>query len=222
MFPRRRNNLIVNKRRRSSGQLNLVKPWNQVCHKMSANNNTPTSSNSASSISPNATSAGLEDIQYLLYLESLRRFRDDETNIKRQVEEKYRQYLEAKEDYIQLYGKYVKLTTLAATRIALLTTSHLPNSELVAAADKEISAISNKLSSGVIIENVTQTAVDDCKTKVAACEAHEKLKQLRHELTESKSTVRAVQAATETIESTIESATLQSLDFFVDEVGQRD
>ncbi|XP_004530449.1 augmin complex subunit dgt4 [Ceratitis capitata] len=187
---------------------------------MSANNATPTSSNSLGSNSPSVTSSGTDDIQYLLYLEALRRFRDDETNIKRQVDEKNRQYLEAKEEYLQLYSKYVKLTTLAATRCALLTDNHLPSAK-ISEADKEIAAIAHKLSSGDVIETINASEVEECKTKLAACEKHDNLKKLCDELAESKATVRAVQSSTETVEATIETATLQSLDYFVEEVGRR-
>nr|XP_014093958.1 augmin complex subunit dgt4 [Bactrocera oleae] len=186
---------------------------------MSANTTTPTSTSNVSSISPNGSVSGTEDIQYLLYLETLRRFRDDEINIKRQVDEKTRQYLEVKEDYLQLYAKYVKLTTLAATRCALLTDTQLP-SDKIASADKELLAITQKLATGDVVEMISETAVKECKDKLEACEAHE-LKQLSHELAESKATVRAVQSSTETIEATIETATLQSLDYFVEEVGNR-
>uniref|UniRef100_A0A034VB87 Uncharacterized protein n=1 Tax=Bactrocera dorsalis TaxID=27457 RepID=A0A034VB87_BACDO len=187
---------------------------------MSANTTTPTSSTSACSISPNGSGSGTEDIQYLLYLETLRRFRDDELNIKRQVDEKTRQYLEVKEEYLQLYAKYVKLTTLAATRCALLGDNHLPFDK-IAAADKDILAITQKLATGDVVETISENAVRECRDKLEACESHEKLKQLSHELAESKATVRAVQSSTETVEATIETATLQSLDYFVDEVGNR-
>ncbi|XP_011189685.2 augmin complex subunit dgt4 [Zeugodacus cucurbitae] len=187
---------------------------------MSANTTTPTSTSSIGSISPNSAASGTEDIQYLLYLETLRRFRDDELNIKRQVEEKTRQYLEVKEDYLQLYAKYVKLTTLAATRCALLTDNHL-SCEKIANASKEVQAITKKLATGDVVEAISETAVKTCKHKLDATKAHEKLKQLSHELAESKATVRAVQSSTEAVEATIETATLQSLDYFVDEVGNR-
>lgn len=187
---------------------------------MSANTITPTSTSSVCSSTSNDSATGTEDIQYLLYLETLRRFRDDEINIKRQVEEKTRQYLEIKEDYLQLYAKYVKLTTLAATRCALLTDNHLPF-EKIAIADKEILAISQKLANGDVVETISEAAVKECRDKLDACKAHEKLKQLSHELAESKATVRTIQSSTETVEATIETATLQSLDYFVDEVGNR-
>ncbi|XP_017470666.1 PREDICTED: uncharacterized protein LOC108362266 [Rhagoletis zephyria] len=188
---------------------------------MSANSTTPTSSNSAASISLNSTASGMEDIQYLLYLETLRRFRDDEANIKRQVDEKTRQYFEVKEDYLQSYAKYVKLTTLAATRCALLSDTRLPIAKITA-AEKEVSVIAHKLAAGHVIESISEADVSECRAKLEACKTHEKLKQLRQELAESKATVRAVQTATETVEATIETATLQSLDYLVDEVGHRE
>ncbi|XP_053951597.1 augmin complex subunit dgt4 [Anastrepha ludens] len=186
---------------------------------MSGTSATPTSASSAASVSPSADNTGMEDIQYLLYLETLRRFRDDETNIKRQVDEKTRQYLEVKENYLQLYAKYVKLTTLAATRCALLTDNPLPIAT-VTAANNEIDAAARKLASGDMMEPINEVDVVQCRDKLSACKTHEKLKQLKRELAESKTTVRAIQTSAETVDATIETATLQSLDNFVGEVGE--
>ncbi|XP_055854190.1 uncharacterized protein LOC129917956 [Episyrphus balteatus] len=63
--------------------------------------------------------AEMHDINFLIQLEAYKRFKEDEQQIRPFVEDKIRQYNDTRNEYLNLYSKYVDLIKSSASRNAL-------------------------------------------------------------------------------------------------------
>ncbi|XP_037934292.1 augmin complex subunit dgt4-like [Teleopsis dalmanni] len=155
----------------------------------------------------------LDDINYLLYLETYKRFKDDENNIKRQIEEKIHQYKKVKNEYLELYLKYTNLLKLTAIRTTVEGGICFDDSH-VKSVKKNIETIIAKISTGNVTEYVNAEALEKFKENLSSCENYTQIEAIKSGVADIKKSTKAIKNSRDIIETSLEAAAFQGLDFF--------
>lgn len=163
---------------------------------------------------------GLDDIRYLLTLEAYKRYKDDEANIRRQVEDKVRLYKSQEFEYLFWYGNFVKLIKLCEMRQALEKNFPL-NNELVELAKTNILKITENIQNGALCDYIDHKGLEVCKQNLTQVNSDDDLNKRQEEVAKIKDAVVAIQTAMGTVESNVEKAVVQGLNYFVAELQMK-
>ncbi|KAH8323107.1 hypothetical protein KR074_004156 [Drosophila pseudoananassae] len=167
------------------------------------------------------TNGSLSDIQMYLHLEALRRFNEDARNVKRQVAEQARLWLDAKCEYQREYARLANLTKCIAMRVAL-DAKRQPDVEKGNQALKDVAYMRSKISSDQRPSAIDTKMVEQCHQQLESShKSRQKLSQQQRNFAESHEALRALRIAVDTLENGLEIATVQAMDQLVEQLLPR-
>lgn len=169
---------------------------------------------SVSSLNLSTSHKVLDDINYLLHLEVLKRNRENEIIIRQQIEEAFKVFQERRFKYLTLFAKYTTLVKHARTRQVLLRNDLVDAPTAVATVDTE--CIKQKLSSGSATDYINSVELEKFKDILNITGKYQNLPNRRSELVDLQNATKAIQSSIEAIEVSLENCTTQGLDFFTD------
>ncbi|KAM7350199.1 dim gamma-tubulin 4 [Cochliomyia hominivorax] len=202
---------------------NFLKPLTPTKNRSNLKPVTPTKSKSLSNISSNGSSSCssvnlssstkiMEDINLLLHLESLKRFRDNEVAVRQRIEEAHKLFEERRHKYFSLVAKYAALIKLASTRKVLLRNDLIDFPTETATLDAK--SIKEKLSSGSATDYICTSELQKFKEMLLNIDKYKNLPIRRSELVDLQNATDAIQYSIEAIEISLEKCTTQGLDHF--------
>ncbi|BFG02314.1 augmin complex subunit dgt4 [Drosophila madeirensis] len=169
-----------------------------------------------------ATDNGLEDIQYLMHLEALKRFNDDKKIVQRNVEESARNWLEAKCEYQRHYSRLVRVAKCTMLGNAIAAQKGVAPDQ-VAHISSDVRTLASKISSDKQATVLDQNAIEKCTVNLeTGHRARSLLSKQQRNCAENMETHKSLQESVEFVENGLEAATLKALDNPVSELPPRE
>ncbi|XP_017851475.1 augmin complex subunit dgt4 [Drosophila busckii] len=160
----------------------------------------------------------VEDIQYLLYIESLKRYMDLTKNIKRQVNEHARVNSDIKFDYLREYERLANL--MKQVNLCTVLEAQSPqDGKLLEDMLHKLTAVSAKIANDKLYAEIDGPTLNEFKAQLG--NKHRPRTQLtKHEsdVAENCKTIRAVRTTLEHVESGVDIATSLTLDQLANEL----
>uniref|UniRef100_A0A1A9V2C5 Uncharacterized protein n=1 Tax=Glossina austeni TaxID=7395 RepID=A0A1A9V2C5_GLOAU len=159
----------------------------------------------------------LDDIKWLMYLEVHKRVKDNEANIKRQVEFANKTLEENMLNYNILYTKFASLLKLSALHEILQRGSEveLPLKE----TEEAVETIKSKLNSDTATGLINITKLEKFKKLLDAAEDHENISIHRSQVEDLKNTYENIQLMGESIKASLDVSITQGIDHFVEQIN---
>ncbi|KAH8290081.1 hypothetical protein KR044_009627, partial [Drosophila immigrans] len=161
-----------------------------------------------------STSNTMDDIEYLLHLEAIKRHGDERKEIQRQVEEQMRIYQDAKRDYGREYARLAQFQK----KVLLGKALQEPQTQIDDSHADDTSAKLNK-SSSIIARTNRPTALDErvleqCKRQLQQQHGQRRLQLAQHQqnFAENCETLNQVCSKLDIVETKFETATLVAMD----------
>ncbi|KAH8368332.1 hypothetical protein KR084_010157 [Drosophila pseudotakahashii] len=169
----------------------------------------------SSSTPPTSAPAGMDDIQYLLHLEAMRRFQEDSRNVKRQVEEHVRTWLDAKCEYQREFGRLARLLKCGALQTAV-DAQRLPDVDQIAQAARDIESLQTKLSSDLRPATLDAKDVEQCAEQLNTVhKARPNLCRQQREFAQNQEAFNGLRTAVDAVENGMEMGMMQAMDRLV-------
>eukprot|EP00099_Drosophila_melanogaster_P006610 NP_001259231.1 dim gamma-tubulin 4, isoform B [Drosophila melanogaster] len=168
---------------------------------------------------PSLTTEGtMDDIQYLLHLEAMRRFQEDSRNVKRQVEEQVRIWLDAKCEYQRDFGRLARLLKCGALQAAV-DAHRVSDVNQVDQAAKDIASLRSKLGSDLRPAILDSNDVKQClehlntthKPRLNLC-------RQQREFAQNQEALRSLRTAVDGLENGMEMGMIQAMDRLVEDL----
>lgn len=163
--------------------------------------------------STNTTNSDLDDIQYLLHLESLKRYTEEAKNMQRQVEEHARNFVEAKRQYQREFARLVSLSkninlceTLDANSSRILDT-HVANTSL------KLSEMSAALANEKRPNEMDMRILEECKLQLER-KHRPRIKLAKHQINvaSNREALKTLRTTLDNVENGFELSTLATMD----------
>ncbi|XP_037725702.1 augmin complex subunit dgt4 [Drosophila subpulchrella] len=173
--------------------------------------------------SPTSTSItppeGMDDIQYLLHLEAMRRYQEDSRNVKRQVEEQVQTWLDAKYEYQRDFGRLARLLKCAALQKAV-DAQRVPDVDKIEQAAKDIASLRSKLSSDLRPATLNSKDVEQCREhlKTSHAKPRQNLSRQQREFAQNQEAFNGLRTAVDGLENGMELGMMQAMDRLVDDL----
>uniref|UniRef100_A0A1B0ANY0 Uncharacterized protein n=1 Tax=Glossina palpalis gambiensis TaxID=67801 RepID=A0A1B0ANY0_9MUSC len=192
------------------------KPFNKK-GKSSANQTIDSNSSPHNSSNTSSQQHNLDDIKWLMYLEAHKRVKDNEANIKRQVELANKNLEENMLNYNILYAKFASLLKLSALHEILQrdTEIELPLEE----TEKAVENIKSKLNSNTATGLINITELEKFKKLLDGAEDHENISVHRSQVEDLKNTYESIQLTAESIKASLDVSITQGIDYFVEQIN---
>ncbi|XP_017012054.2 augmin complex subunit dgt4 [Drosophila takahashii] len=164
---------------------------------------------------PRSTPEGMDDIQYLLHLEAMRRFQEDARNVKRQVEEQVRSWLDAKCEYQREFGRLARLLKCGALQTTV-DAQRCPDVQQIAQASKDIESLRSKLSSDLRSASLDSRDLEQCLEQLnTAHKPRPNLRRQQREFAQNQEAFNALRTAVDAAENGMEMGMMQVMDRLV-------
>ncbi|KAH8419701.1 hypothetical protein KR009_001304 [Drosophila setifemur] len=154
----------------------------------------------------------MDDIQRYLHLEAARRFKEDELNVRRQVEEQARQWLDAKCEYQREYARLSRLTKCIAQRVAI-DAMRSSDAEKRQQALADIAQMRAKISSDQRPTQVDAKVLEHCQAELERrhSKPREQLSRQQRNFAENHNVLRSLRTSVEALENILEMAMVQAM-----------
>ncbi|XP_016946204.1 augmin complex subunit dgt4 [Drosophila biarmipes] len=161
---------------------------------------------------------GMDDIQYLLHLEAMRRLEEDSRNVKRQVEEQVRTWLDAKCEYQREFGRLARLLKCASLQTAV-DAQRAPDVDKIEQAARDVASLRSKLSSDLRPATLDSKDVEQCREQLRS--AHKprlNLSRQQREFAQNQEAFNGLRTAVDGLENGMELGVMQAMDRLVDDL----
>ncbi|KAH8289161.1 hypothetical protein KR054_001061 [Drosophila jambulina] len=180
---------------------------------------TPTRVQRTTSSTTTTPDTGMEDIQRLLNLEAMCRFQEDAHNVQRQVQEKAREWLDAKYEYQQEYARLTRLINCIGMRVAVDTRSSLADEEKLKQTLKMLSNLRAKIASDVRPASLDEGVVRQCQQQLDTVhKPRAQLSRQKREFAEIQEALRELRTSVDGLENGLELHTMHAMDQMVAEL----
>ncbi|XP_016980113.1 augmin complex subunit dgt4 [Drosophila rhopaloa] len=160
----------------------------------------------------------MDDIQRLLQLEAMHRFQEDSRNVKRQVEEQVRLWLDAKCDYQREFGRLARLLKCAALQTAV-DAQRPPDVESIAQAAKDIASLRSKLNSDLRPTCLDSKELEQCQEQLnTAHKPRSNLCRQQRVFAQNQEALKDLSTAVDGLENGLEVGIMQGMDRLVDDL----
>ncbi|XP_034119046.1 augmin complex subunit dgt4 [Drosophila albomicans] len=162
----------------------------------------------------------MDDIQYLLHLEAIKRYKDDEKEMHRQVEEQARIYMDAKREYQREYARLANLNKQLLLSDALQAPQTQINDTQVDDTIRKLSTSSAILSRTSRPTELDVRVLEECKEQLQRqhCKPRDQLAQYQRNFAENRETLKSVCSTLDNVEKNFEKATLVAMDQYIKEM----
>ncbi|KAH8388671.1 augmin complex subunit dgt4-like [Drosophila serrata] len=174
---------------------------------------------------PRATStvmpadSGMEDIQRLLNLEARCRFQEDAQNVQRQVQDKARDWLDAKYEYQQEYSRLARLINCIGMRVAIDTRSTSLDEEKLKQTLKMINNLRTRIASDLRPASLDASVVVHCQQQLDTVHKPRfQLSRQKREFAEIQKALQELRTSVDALENGLELHTMQAMDQMVTEL----
>ncbi|XP_017045922.1 augmin complex subunit dgt4 [Drosophila ficusphila] len=161
----------------------------------------------------------MDDIQYLLHLEAMRRFQEDNRHIKRQVEEQARLWLDAKCEYNREFARLTRLLKCAALQKAVDGQRVNSDVDHVARAENDIESLRSKLSRYLPPASVASKEMELCLEQLKT--AHKPrldLSRQQREFAQNQEALKGLRTAVDALENGLEIGIMQGMDHLIEDL----
>ncbi|XP_002100128.2 augmin complex subunit dgt4 [Drosophila yakuba] len=168
---------------------------------------------------PSLTTEGtMDDIQYLLHLEAMRRFQEDGRNVKRQVEEQVRIWLDAKCEYQREFGRLAKLLKCGALQ-ATVDAHRVSDVKQLSQAAKDVASLQSKLCSALRPAILDSYDVEQCLEQLNTTHKPRlNLCRQQREFAQNQEALRSLRTAVDGLENGMEMGMIQAMDRLVEDL----
>ncbi|KAH8387964.1 hypothetical protein KR093_010582 [Drosophila rubida] len=159
-------------------------------------------------------SNSMDDIQYLLHLDSIKRYTDEEKDVQRQVEDQMRIYQEAKREYQREYARLANFNKQVLLCEALQAPQTQINDCHVDDTIEKLRKSSAILSSRKRPTELDARALEECRKQLEQqhSQPRQQLAQQHGNFTENRDTLRQVCGTLDSVENNFETATLLAVE----------
>ncbi|EDW37490.1 GL21391 [Drosophila persimilis] len=170
-----------------------------------------------------AANNGLEDIQYLIHLEAIKRFTEDNKNVQRNVEEHARNWLDAKCEYQSHYQRLVGIAKCTLLRNAADAQKSVSLDQAPPCIASDVKMLASKIDSDKEPTMLDQQTIEQCRIKLeTGHRARSQLRKQQQNCADNHEALKSVHASVELVENGLEAAILQALDNPVSELPPRE
>ncbi|XP_017074953.1 augmin complex subunit dgt4 [Drosophila eugracilis] len=175
---------------------------------------TPTSSTPLTS----SSEGNMDDIQYLLHLEALRRFQEDNRNVRRQVEEHVRLWLDTKCEYQREFYRLARLLKCSALQKAV-DAQRVCDPDQIAQAAKDTDILRSKLSCNLRPAILDCRDLEECLNQInTAHKPRLNLCRQQREFARNQEALKNLRIAVDGLENGMEIGMMQAMDRLVDDL----
>ncbi|XP_023162846.1 augmin complex subunit dgt4 [Drosophila hydei] len=160
----------------------------------------------------NNTSNGLEDIQYLLHLESLKRYTEQAKNMHRQAEEHARHFVDAKREYQREYTSLVNLSKHVDLREILEAKSTEIAAAQVSSLPAQLDGISAALSNDRRPTEFDVQTLEECKQQLQSNHRPRTKLTNQHKFTKNREAFKTLHTMIKSVENGFQLSTLAAMD----------
>ncbi|XP_022210375.2 augmin complex subunit dgt4 [Drosophila obscura] len=169
-----------------------------------------------------ATENGIEDIQYLMHLEAIKRFTDDNKNVQGNVEEQARNWQDAKCEYQSHYSRLVRISKCCLLANAAATQKSVATDQVARMAN-DVRTLASKISSDkqatILNQNAMEQSTINLKT---GHRARSLLSKQQRNCADNQETLKSVHESVELVENRLEATTVLALDNLIRELPPRE
>nr|AAG10265.1 EG0007.10-like protein [Drosophila erecta] len=160
----------------------------------------------------------MDDIQYLLHLEAIRRFQEDSRNVKRQMEEQLHIWLDTKCEYQREFGRMARILRCGALQAAVDAHRGSDVKQIEQAA-KDIASLLSKLSNdlrpAILDSNDVEHGLDQLnsshKPRLNLC-------RQQRECAQNQEALRSLRTAVDGLENGMEMGMAQAINRLVEDL----
>ncbi|EDW06027.1 augmin complex subunit dgt4 [Drosophila mojavensis] len=160
----------------------------------------------------NSTNNGLEDVQYLLHLESLKRYTEQAKNMHRQTEEHARHFVEAKREYQREYTSLVSLSKNVDLRELLEAKSSEIAAARMASLPAQLEEVSTALSSEKRPTELDNQILEECKQQLENHHRPRNKLSNQHKFTKNREAFKSLHTMIQNVENGFQLSTLAAMD----------
>ncbi|XP_034481014.1 augmin complex subunit dgt4 isoform X2 [Drosophila innubila] len=163
--------------------------------------------------------SGMDDILYLLHLESLKRYTDATKDVNRQVEEQVRIFSDAKREYKREFIRLADFKKCVMLCNALeAKNAHIDDSQVERTASELSKAIA-RISSDNRPTKLDVPALEECKRQLQTKhKTRDQLSKRQLNVAVNRETLQALSTTVDNVEKNFEAATLMAMDQFTSEL----
>ncbi|KAL7743759.1 hypothetical protein ACLKA6_016819 [Drosophila palustris] len=169
----------------------------------------------------NEENNGMDDIQYFLHLESLKRYTEEAKDVHRQVEDHVRIFSDAKREYKREFIRLTDMNKHVMLCNALQAkNTHINTHTQVERTASELSQAINKIASDNRPSKLDVHVLEECKKHLQTKHKQPRDKLTKHQLNvaTNREILQALCTTVDNVEKSFETATLVAMDQFTNEL----